>query len=180
MSEPFARELVRARIAVTDGGLRYAVSFNSGGHRPSEADLIRFALHFYARVLYDMVHAHRSVRDLPAKVEALASAPFELASDARIHASDFTDDAIDAVLVSPGYRRYELQTDLTGRSEAVLKRALLSVLESVLRVCSRELRDVLTTALLNMNVSYGVTHRYADAKSIEEVPLIAYQAASFV
>jgi hypothetical protein len=178
MSEPFARELVRGRIAVTDG-LRYAVSFSSNGGRPADADLVRFALHFYARVLYEMVHAHRSVRDLPARVEELASKPYELASAMRIHAMEDADP-IEAVLLSTGYRRYEMQADLTARSEAVLKRALLSVLESVLRATTDDLRNVLTTALLNMNVSYGVTHRYADAKSIEEVPVIAYQAAMFV
>lgn len=178
MSEPSARELVRARIAVNEGQ-RYAVSFSGNGGRPADADLVRFALQFYARVLYEMVHAHRSVRDLPAKVEELASRPYELGSIMRIHAMDDAD-AIEAILHSTGYRRYELQTELAGRSEAVLKRALLSVIEAVLRSASDDLRNVLTTALLNMNVSYGVTHRYADVKSIAEVPAIAYQAAMFV
>lgn len=179
MSEPSARELVRGRIAVTED-LRYAVSFSRENGRPADADLVRFALHFYARVLYEMVHAHRSVRDLPAKVEALASKPYELASVMRIHAAQTAGTDIEAVLLSPGYRRYELQTDLAHCSEAVLKRALLSVIEGALRAIPEDLRSVLTTALLNMNVSYGVTHKYADPKSIEEVPAIAWQAAAFV
>ncbi|HEY0141231.1 MAG TPA: hypothetical protein VGF48_10060 [Thermoanaerobaculia bacterium] len=178
MSELVTRELVRGRIAVTDS-LRYAVSFSGNGGRPADADLVRFTLHFYARVLYEMVHAHRSVRDLPAKVEELASKPFEFGSAMRIHAMD-APDALEAVLLATGYRRYDLQADFTGRSEAVLKRALLSVIETVLRTATDDLRNVLTTALLNMNVSYGVTHRYADVKSIAEVPAIAYQAAMFV
>lgn len=178
MSEPLRRELVRARIVVTDD-VRYSVRFTCHGNRPADADLVRFALHFYARVLYEMVHAHRSVRDLPNKIEALVSKPYELRAAARIHVME-EGDALDAILISPGYRRFEFHCDLTGRSEPTLKRSLLSVLECVTQTVPEELRTLLNTALLNMNVSYGVTHRYADLRSIEEVPAIAYQAASFV
>jgi hypothetical protein len=53
-------------------------------------------------------------------------------------------------------------------------------MQCVIRRLSAERVDLLVTALANMNASYGVTHRYSEATSLDEVPINAYHAASFV
>jgi hypothetical protein len=58
--------------------------------------------------------------------------------------------------------------------------SVIAVVQSVMQHIPPEMVDVLSTALANMNASYGVTHRYSEPSSLDEVPVIAYHAASFV
>jgi hypothetical protein len=177
-------ELVRARIAVAPGG-----HYDIGLDKADEADLVRFALHYYARILYELVHTCHSVRNLPARIDEIATTPFDAADDlfamagfngslVRVNAANTI--TLEAVLCASGARDYELRCDLSRLDATMLRGSMLAVLQAVVRALCPDMRTLLTTALMNMNASYGVTHRYADPRSLAEVPATAYRAASFV
>jgi len=179
-----ATELVRARITVTPGG-HYDVNLG----KTDDADLVRFALHYYARVLYELVHTCHSVRNLPARIEEIAMTPFDAASDLFVMAgfngtllpvNAANTVTLECILCTTGARDYELRCDLARLDATMLRGSMLGVLQAVVRAIAPDMRSVLTTALMNMNASYGVTHRYADPRSLAEVPATAYHAASFV
>ena len=177
-------ELVRVRLAVSPGG-HYDVALG----KADEADLVRFALHYYARILYELVHTCHSVRNLPARIDEIATTPFDAATDLfvmagfngslmRVNAANTI--TLECLLCSTGARDFELRCDLSALDATMLRGSMLAVLQSIVRSISRDTRTLLATALMNMNASYGVTHRYADPRSLAEVPATAYHAASFV
>ena len=181
------RDLLNARILCADD--RVAVICTQRGPM-TETDWIRFALHFYARALFEIVRSARSVRELPALVDKVAKTTLYRDSDvfgaAGLHGSlcGTIDDAhameADCVLSSTAHREFHLRGDFARLDARTLVRSVLGVIQAVLQHLSPEMIDTLTLALANMNASYGVTHRYSDAHSLDQVPSNAFHAASFV
>lgn len=182
------RELLSARILAAED--RFAVLFTTRSAQTGEEDYIRFALHYYARVLFELVRTARSSRDLPAIVERIAGARLQPESDLfaltavsgelcrmidDVHAVE-----ADCMLSASGHREFHLRGDFSRLNSRALTRSVVAVIQAVMRHLSPESVDLLVTALANMNASYGVTHRYSEATSLDEVPINAYHAASFV
>lgn len=182
------RELLSARVLVAED--RYAVFFTVRDSRATEDEYVRFALHYYARVLFELVRTARSTRDLPALVDRIAATELHAHSDlfnvagvtgtlARVIEDPHAMEA-DCVLSCTSHRDFHLRGDFSRLTSRTLIGSVVAVFQSVLRHVSPDAIAVLGTALANMNVSYGVTHRYSEANSLDEVPVTAYHAASFV
>jgi len=181
------RELLSVRVVASED--RAAVAFTARGVI-GEDDYVRFALHYYARVLFELVRVSRSARDLPALVDAIASAGLCRESDVFALAGmtgslcRLLDDPqageADCVLFGTAHREFHLRGDFSRLNSRMLVRSVVAVIQAVLECVSPEMIDLLTMALANMNASYGVTHRYSDAHSLDQVPSIAYHAAAFV
>ncbi|HEX8618995.1 MAG TPA: hypothetical protein VF911_15535, partial [Thermoanaerobaculia bacterium] len=154
-----------------------------------EEECFRFALQYYARVLFELVRSQRSVRDLPKLISALAQNALEDDDDlfalaavpGRVvrHIASPTA-VVDVTMRVAGVRNREIAGDLTPFRGTTLARSVLAVCESTLPRLSPAMRATFPAALANMNASYELTHRYADPASQHEVPAIAYLAASFV
>jgi hypothetical protein len=182
------RELLSARVLVSEE--RYAVLFTVRDARAVEGDYVRFALHYYARVLFELVRTARSSRDLPMLIDRIVamrlSPHTDLFAIAGVSGSlaRFVDDPhaleADCVLASTSHRDFHLRGDFSRLTSRALIGSVIAVLQSVVQHIPPEMVDVLATALANMNASYGVTHRYSEANSLDEVPVNAYHAASFV
>lgn len=182
------RELLSARILIASD--RYAVLFTPRGAEAAEDDYVRFALHYYARVLFELVRTARSPRDLPTLIDRVAS--MRLLRDADLFGITGVSGELartieerhaveaDCVLSSAAHREFHLRGDFSRLNPRMLIRSVLAVISAVAARVSPEMADVLVTALANMNVSYGVTHRYSDATSLDQVPSNAFHAASFV
>jgi len=180
-------QLLSARILNADD--RFAVYLTTRAE-VGDDDLIRFALHYYARALFELVRTARSARELPAVVDAIAAVSLGRDSDvfaiAAVNGSleRTIDDAraveADCVLSSTAHREFHLRGDFSRLNTRALIRSVIAVIQSVLQRLSPEMIDTLTLALANMNASYGVTHRYSDAHSLDQVPANAYHAASFI
>ena len=179
------RELLRARVSGADD-CRFAVMFDGAA---GEHQYVRFALHYYARVLYELVRSERSARDLPAQIDRIASVPlanhadlFELAGVDGSLCIAVSDAAIviDPVLCSRGGRELHMRGEFSHMPARLLTKSVPAVLQAILPRLTPDTHDVLGSALANMNASYGVTHRYSDESSLHEVPSNAYLAASFV
>ena len=181
------RELLSARVALSEE--RSAVLFTARSV-VGEDDYVRFALHYYARVLFELVRVSRSPRDLPSLIDGIVSAGLDRDSDIFALAGmsgslqRIVDDpqAVEAncVFFSTAHREFHLRGDFSRLGSRVLSRSVVAVIQAVLAQISPEMIDLLASALANMNASYGVTHRYSDAHSLDQVPSNAYHAASFV
>ncbi|HUP60340.1 MAG TPA: hypothetical protein VNA69_07965 [Thermoanaerobaculia bacterium] len=174
---------------------RYAVSFAlAGGAGPHEPDhsidlaCFRFTLHYYARVLYELVRHEKSVRNLPrmmGRISATAIDPasnlFEIAG-VRAVLAPVVADRISAVLsLRPcGLRVYEIDGDLSRLRGSKLATSAVAVCQAALRHLSPANIEALPVALANMNASYEMTHRFGDPNSQYEVPGNAYYATAFV
>ena len=181
------RELLSARVLVD--GDRAAVLFTPRGVI-GEDDYVRFTLHYYARALFELVRVSRSARDLPALIDAIAGAGVQHNSDlfalsglsgslCAILDGAHAHEA-DCVLFSTAHREFHLRGDFSRFNARTLIRSVIAVIQSIVQRLSPEMIDTLTLALANMNASYGVTHRYSDAHSLDQVPANAYHAASFI
>lgn len=181
------RELLSARILVNDD--RAAVLFTQRA-AIGEADYVRFALHYYARALFELVRLSRSARDLPSLIDAVVSSGMgdgrDLFAVAGLSGSlcrvleDPRADEADCVLFSSAHREFHLRGDFSRMSGRTLVRSAIAVIQGVSERIGPEMREVLALALANMNASYGVTHGYSDAHGLDEVPSNAFHAASFV
>ena len=181
------RELLSARVITVED--RFAVICTIRG-QIGEDDYVRFALHYYARALFEVVRTARSARDLPALMDKIAATPLHRDSDLFAVAGvtgtlcRTIDDhhAVEAecILSSTAHREFHLRGDFSRLAPRALIRSVIAVIQSVIQRLSPEMIDTLTLALANMNASYGVTHRYSDAHSLDQVPSNAYHAASFI
>src|SRR5687767_1766708 len=72
------RELLSVRIV--SAADRCAVFFTTRGP-VGDGDYVRFALHYYARALFELVRTARSPRDLPAVIDAISTAGLSPSSD---------------------------------------------------------------------------------------------------
>ena len=181
------RELLSARVLLNDD--HAAVIFSPRGV-VGEDDYVRFVLHYYARALFELVRVSRSARDLPALIDAIAEGGVSRESDlfamsglsgslCRLIDHPQASEA-DCMLFSTAHREFHLRGDFSRLDSRTLIRSVIAVIQAVLERVSPEMIDLLTMALANMNASYGVTHRYSDAHSLDQVPANAYHAAAFV
>ncbi len=181
------RQLVSARIIAAEE--RYAVLFTARGEA-GEDDYVRFVLHYYARVLFELVRTARSARELPAIIDAVSSSPLHRDADVfnvagvtgtlcrtidEPHAAE-----AECILSSTAHREFHLRGDFSRLGTRALIRTVIAVIQATVQRLSPEMIDTLTLALANMNASYGVTHRYSDAHSLDQVPANASHAASFI
>lgn len=188
MNDSAARILISANIA-TGVDVAFAVTFDGAPALLPEEETFRFALHYYGRVLYEMVHTQRSVRRLPEWIARIAATAVD--RDTDFFAITEVKGALVTTLARPlavarvslcaaGLREREVIGDLAPLRGSALPRSVLAVLQAVLARQSEPMAAALPTALANMNASYELTHRYADPHSHREVPSVAYLAASFV
>ena len=188
MSEITPRVLISATIAAGVDGV-FSVKLEDASARLPEEETFRFALHYYGRVLYEMAHTERSVRKLPEWTSRIASTAID--RDVDFFAVTDVKGALVSSLARPlavaqvalctaGLRDREVTGDLTPLRGSTLARSVLAVLQAVVPHLSEGMCAAIPAALANMNVSYELTHRYADPHSHREVPAVAYLAASFV
>jgi len=140
--------------------------------------------------LFELVRVSRSARDLPALIDAITSAGLDRGADVFALAGlpgalirildDPQASEADCVLFSTAHREFHLRGDFSRLDSRTLIRSVIAVIQAVLERVSPEMADLLTNALANMNASYGVTHRYSDAHSLDQVPSNAFHAAAFV
>lgn len=179
--------LISATISTGPDGT-FAVGLDTAGAALPEEETFRFALHYYGRVLYEMVHTQRSVRRLPEWTEKIAATEFD--RDLDFFAVAGVEGALVTSLARPlavatvtmraaGLRDREVTGDLSALRGSMLPRSVLAVFQAVLPKLSEAMCAAIPMALANMNVSYELTHRYADPHSYREVPSVAYLAASF-
>lgn len=188
IGEPERRPLLHASI-VANADREYSVALKqTEATSPAEDHYVRFALHYYARVLYELVRTDRSVRDLPAVIDRIISG-----SDGwrgNLFAAGGLQGSVTAVVRQPvgdvavvlrraGFRDFEVDGDFRLRGR-MLALSVIAVLDAILPRLSGDALGSIFAALANMNVSYTLTHHYRDPHSYREVPTIAYHAAAFV
>ena len=186
MTEP--RVVLAARIAAGAAG-EFSVDIDDGATALPEEECFRFALQYYARVLFELVRSERSVRSLPRSMAILAQT--ELDSDTDLFALTGLDGRLDRAVRMPtaevhvimridGVRNRTVAGELSPFHGPTMARSVLAVFQAVLPRLSPSMRETVPAAIANMNASYEMTHRYADPASQHEVPDLAYLAASFV
>jgi len=188
MATQESRPLLEAHIVAGSAGA-FAVDIDDAGAALREEEAFRFVLHYYARVLFELVRTQRSVRQLPQWMSHIAQSALDRDADlfaiARVegslvrHITAPIAEAFVTMRVS-GVRNREVIGNLTALRGSTLARSTLAVCQAVLPRLSPPMRDSVPAALANMNASYEMTHRYADPNSQHEVPVLAYFAASFV
>jgi hypothetical protein len=188
MIELGPRTLMSVTIATGADGV-FSVAFDDAGSLLQEEETFRFALHYYGRVLYEMVHTERSVRRLPEWTGRIAATAVD--RDTDFFAVAGVSGAVVGALADPvsvarvtlcttGLREREVTGDLSPLRGTALPRSVLAVLQATLPRLSDPMSAAMPAALANMNASYELTHRYADPHSHREVPAVAYLAASFI
>jgi hypothetical protein len=180
--------VVAARIAAGAGGA-FSVDIDDHAAVHREEECFRFALQYYARVLFDLVQKERSVHGLPRWMAVIAQTALESDSDLfalagiegnLVRVVRMPIAQIDVIMRIDGVRNRTVAGDLAPLRGTSLARSVLAVCQSVLPRLSPSMREAVPAALANMNASYEMTHRYADPASQHEVPNLAYLAASFV
>jgi hypothetical protein len=186
MTEP--RVVLVARIAAGPAGT-FSVEIDDGATALPEEECFRFMLQYYARALFELVRSERSVRSLPRWMAELAQTRLDSDADlfaltglegSLVRAIDMPNAEVHVIMRIDGVRNRTVAGDLSPFRGTTLARSVLAVCQAVLPRLSPSMRDVVPTALANMNASYEMTHRYADPASQHEVPDLAYLAASFV
>ena len=180
--------LITATISTGPDGV-FVVALDSAGAALPEEETIRFALHYYGRVLYEMARTQRSVRHLPDWTARIAATAVDRETDffavAGVKGAIVTSLArplatARVALCTAGLRGREVTGDLSPLRGSTLARSVLAVFQAAVPQLSPEVCASIPAALANMNASYELTHHYADPASHREVPSTAYLAASFV
>ena len=180
--------VMRAGIIANDDHL-YSVAFVSRDDRAGVAEelLLRFVVHGYARILYELARVGQ-VRDLPARIDLLTAA--EPRRDPDCFAIAGVRGKLVDVVASPTggmsltlertfTREYALGGEVSLRGR-ILAYSMLAVVQQALREVSSDMATTILAALANMNASYRVQHRHDDPRAYREVPSIACKAAAFV
>lgn len=188
LNDPVNARIIVSASIVAGKRRRYSVRFAPGAAsgRISDHDYLRFTVHYYAYVLYELASA-RAVGRLPSIVDALTSAThgwdgdvFAFAGIRGVMAVDVGEPigSVNVVLRNAG-RDFYIDGDLhlTGQPLAF---SVLAVFQTIFCRVSPDMLVTILTALANMNASYSVTHRYNDPRGKSEVPSIACMAAAFV
>ena len=180
------RQLATIRVlAVKD---RYAVLVTPAADALRDADTIRFALHYYARALFELVRTRRSPRRLPSLIDRVVAsrdavdvfAAAGVAGELSHGVDELFASEATCVLSSGPHGEIHLWSDFSRLTTRHLVASVLAVLQYVIVHVSPDMIEVLLTALANMNASYGVTHGYTEPAALDEVPANAFRAASFV
>ncbi|MDQ3284023.1 MAG: hypothetical protein M3Q69_21675, partial [Acidobacteriota bacterium] len=188
MLTPGPRVILSARIAAGAAGA-FSVAINDAATHLREEECFRFALQYYARVLFELVRDQHSVRDLPRIIAALTQYELEAQTNlfelcgvpgSLVRHIDRPIAIVELTMRTAGVRNREIAGDLSPLRGTMLARSVVAVCQAVLPRLSAPMREAVPAALANMNVSYEMTHRYADPESQHEVPALAYLAASFV
>jgi hypothetical protein len=167
----------------------FAVEIDDSSATLREEECFLFALHYYARVLFELIRNHGSASELPYWMSGIAQTAIDHHTDLFMVAgvegtlvrSVPTPVAAAALTMRvSGARHREVLGELDAFPGAALARSVLAVAQAVLPRLSPAMRERVPCALANMNASYELTHRYGDPESQREVPAIAYLAASFV
>jgi hypothetical protein len=181
--------VVLATRIVSGAGGTFSVEIDDSAAALREEECFLFALHYYARVLFELMRDDRSVLDLPAWMDAIAQTAID--GDTDLFGIAGVEGALVRNVHTPaaetsltmrvsGARHREIVGDFAPLQGAVLARSALAVAQAVLPRLSPAMRETVPSALANMNASYELTHRYSDPSSQREVPAIAYLAASFI
>ena len=177
--------LLRASIVAGDRN-DFAISFESDLRFLYEDVFVRFALHYYARALYELSHT-KQLRALPEEIETIVRSTvggstdlFALAGLRGSLASSVATSIGEAHLTLRRCprRRFELDGALT-LSGRPLARSVIAVIQKLSGMMTADGISSLCTALANMNASYTMTHRFGDPASLHEVPDIAFLASAF-
>lgn len=188
MNEPRPRIVLSATIASGVDGT-FAVAFHDAGVNLPEEETFRFALHYYGRVLYEMVCTQRSVRRLPEWTARIASTTIDRDIDffavagvrgALISSLERPLAAARVSMATAGLREREVTGDLTALLGSTLPRSVLAVFQAAIPRLSDAMCAAIPMALASMNASYELSHHYADPESHRHVPSVAYLAASFI
>ncbi|HEX9984861.1 MAG TPA: hypothetical protein VGF69_16490 [Thermoanaerobaculia bacterium] len=181
------QSLLSANITAGDRH-SFAVSFYAPSVPLPDSECFRLALHYYARVVYELSRSERSVRGLPEWIERISARTLTAASNlfsmAGVRGSLERSIARPAAEASVGLRTLGLRDrqvtgDLSALRGMTLALSVLAMCQAVLPHLSDPFMNAMPTALANMNASYELTHHYADPVSQSEVPLVAFRAASF-
>lgn len=180
--------ILQARIVAGAGGV-FSVDIDDTHALLPEEEVFRFALHYYARVLFDLVRTQRSVRHLPEWIESISQVALDADTDLFLVAAvegallrKIPAPLIDTTvqMIASGVRNREVIGNLDAMRGTMLARSVLAVCQAVLPRLSPSMREGVPAALANMNASYELSHHYADPASQHEVPVLAYLAAAFV
>ncbi|HUP59742.1 MAG TPA: hypothetical protein VNA69_04920 [Thermoanaerobaculia bacterium] len=173
---------------------RYAVSISPAGTpssrvSPQPSDIyFRFALHYYARVLYDLASRRQSTAYLREIMTRIAEGTIARSSDlfeiAQVGATLTGETGYRVATATLSFRRHGLRSyavdgDLTALPLTQLSMSVVAVCQALLANLSQSNIDALPLALANMNVSYDITHALTDPQSQYEVPAVAYHAIAF-
>jgi hypothetical protein len=181
------KDLLLASIAV-DADNQFAVTLSPASPGAAQHQYIRFALHYYARVLYLLARGENARSDLPTLIDLLIRTSMEKGSDLFLMAG--LDGTLvpsisnpvghaDVVLQSSGPHECELVGNIPLKGWA-LSHSVIAVLQYLADRLSEGSLSTLTFALENMNSSYSTVYRHADPSSQFDVPRIAYRAVSRV
>jgi hypothetical protein len=182
------RTVLTARIEAGPAGA-FSVGIDDAAASQREEECLRFALQYYARVLFELVRTSRTVRDLPSWMSAVAQTSVD--GDADLFAITGVEGllvrsvrvpiaSVSVDMLLDARRNRIIAGDLSALRGSTLARSVLAVCQAVIPRLSPPMREAIPIAVANMNASYEMTHRYGDADSQYEVPALAYLAASFV
>jgi len=179
-----AKDLLVASIAV-DADNQFAVTIIPTSWGNAQHHYVRFALHYYARTLYQLARSEHARSDLPTLIDLLIRTTIDKGSDLFLMAG--LDGTLvpkigepvghaELVMTSASIHECELigNTSLEGWA---LSHSVIAVLQYLADRLSEESLASLTFGLENMNSSYSTVYRHADPTSQAEVPRIAYQNA---
>ena len=188
LSDPEPRVVLFATITAGPAHA-FAVDIDDHATPLREEECFRFALHYYARVLYELAQAGQSVRELREWTSRIAATDLDRDADlfavtgacgSLARTLGTTHATADVVMQLAGVRDREVVGDLDALQGPTLARSVVAVFQSIIPRLSDAVRAAVPAAIANMNVSYELTHRHADPESQREVPTTAYLAASFV
>ncbi|MBV8517490.1 MAG: hypothetical protein JO197_08830 [Acidobacteria bacterium] len=183
-----ARVIVTADIALGPGEV-FSVAIDDMAASLPEEECFRFALHYYARVLYELAQSQRSMHRLPEWTARVAQTAVDRDTDCfaiagtggtLVQSIERPLARVHVAMRTSGLRDREVTGDLAPLRGSSLARSVLAVCQAVLPRLSDSVRAALPSALANMNASYELAHHYADPDSQRHVPSVAYLAASFV
>ena len=142
--------LLQAQIQVGPAGV-FSVDLDATPETTlREEEAFRFALHYYARVLFEIVHTQRSVRHLPQWISAIADVALE--ADTDLFAVAGVEGALVKEVPAPlfevaltmratGVRNREVAGNLELLRGVTLARSVLAVCQAVLPRLSPAMRD---------------------------------------
>jgi hypothetical protein len=178
---------IEARI-ISGAANTFSVLIDHAYAPSADEECFRFALHYYARVLFELARLG-SLHGLPEWMSLIAQTAIDRESNffaiAEVDGALLADLSLpvaelDMVMRVSGIRDREVAGDVTPFDASTLARSVLAVCQRVLPYLSDASLRAFPAALANMNASYELAHRYADPESQRQVPSVAYRAASFV